>query len=140
MAARILRVAPPARHAAADPRPKKLGQGSPRFRFWFGASGRRYVHTIHPLLECPTLPEANYLLVRRHDDGTRTVLHIGHTTNPAPSLNLAHIRQKAATLGANEVHVHLLTATESQRRLIECDLRAAVFGTLGAEPDSTTLH
>ncbi len=37
----------------------------PRFQFWTGASGKRYVHTVYSLFDCPTLEDANYILVRR---------------------------------------------------------------------------
>jgi len=95
------------------------------FAFWSGASGRRYVHTVYTLIECPELPRANYLLVRR-DKAGRRVLRVGRLTHKAQSLNLAEIRHNGARLGANEVHVHLLGRTEEQRRQIELDLAAAL--------------
>lgn len=93
-----------------------------RFQFWRGASGKRYVHTIYSLLECPELPAGNFILVRRDADGRRTVLVIGRLAHQAPSLNLAEIRQKGAQMGANEVHVHLLAETTQQSQQVECDL------------------
>ncbi len=95
------------------------------FHFWSGASGKRYVHSVYDLFDCPEVPAANFLLVRRDGVGRRSVLAIGHLTNAAASLNLAEIRHRAARLGANEVHVHLLASTPQQRRGIELDLRAA---------------
>jgi len=94
-----------------------------RFHFWSGASGRRYVHTIYSLLECPPLPSGNYILVHRDAEGRRLVLAIGRVGNTAASLNLAEIRRRGAELGANEVHVHLLAPNAKQSRLIETDLR-----------------
>jgi len=112
--------------------------GSPaRVHFWTGASGQRYVHNVHGLIECPPLPRAVYLLVRREVDGTCTVLHIAASLSDAPTLNLARIRHRGATLGANEVHVHLLAASAEHCRTIACDLRAGLFGSLGAEPANT---
>ncbi|MCK9911347.1 hypothetical protein MXD81_19505, partial [Microbacteriaceae bacterium K1510] len=32
-----------------------------RFHFWTGASGKRYVHSVYELVECPPLPAANYV-------------------------------------------------------------------------------
>ena len=52
----------------------------------------------------------------------------------AATLNLAQVRQRGAQLGANEVHVHFLADTETQRRLVMCDLRAGQFGELSSEP------
>jgi hypothetical protein len=114
-----------AAHGIADPRPL------PRFRFWRGASGLFYVHTIHTLLACPELGPAVYMLVRRTPSGRRVVLHVGRVEADAPSLNLAEVRWLGATLGANEVQVHLIAAKPGERRLIELDLRAGLLGTLG---------
>lgn len=95
-----------------------------RFHFWSGASGRRYVHTIYSLVECPAIPPGNYVLVHRDDEGRRLVLAIGRVGNAAASLNLAEIRRRGAELGANEVHVHLLAPNAKLSRLIETDLRS----------------
>ena len=95
-----------------------------RFHFWSGASGRRYVHTIYSLLECPAIPAGNYILVHRDAEGRRLVLAVGRVSNAAASLNLAEIRRRGAELGANEVHVHLLAPSAKQSRLVESDLRA----------------
>ena len=106
------------------------------FHFWHGASGRRFIHTAHELIECPQLPACNYVLVRRLDDGSRIVMRVGKVEHEAPSLNLAHIRQRAARLGANEVHVHLLAETPAARARIESDLQAGQFAELVSEPTS----
>ena len=107
-----------------------------RVRTWRGASGQRYAHTVFRLLECPQLPRATYMLVERRDAGVRVVRHIGIATDHCPSLNLARIRQRGAELGINEVHVHLLAATDEARALVAYDLRAALFGSLSAGPVS----
>lgn len=96
---------------------------SSRFHFWSGASGKRYVHTIYDLLECPPLPPANYVLVRLAPGARRQILSIGRVRNACPSLNLAEIRQRGAELGADEVHVHLLADSPKLSRLVEFDLR-----------------
>ena len=95
-----------------------------RFQFWTGASGRRYVHTVYSLIECPALPAGNYVLVHRNAEGRRIVLAVGRVSNVTASLNLAEIRRRGAELGANEVHVHLLATNAKQSRLIETDLRS----------------
>jgi hypothetical protein len=94
-----------------------------RFHFWTGASGKRYVHTVYELVECPPLPAANYVLVRREANGRRQILSIGRVSDAAPSLNLAVIRRRGAELGADEVHVHLLADTAKLSKLVEFDLR-----------------
>ena len=108
-----------------------------RFEFWRGASKERYVHTIYDLYDCPDLPQANYMLVRRDADGSCKILRIGQTTSAYGSENLAIVRHSAAQLGANEVHVHLLPEAGKDRDLVELDLRAGQFGTLAAEPVAT---
>ncbi|MBI1649435.1 hypothetical protein [Hyphomicrobium sulfonivorans] len=95
------------------------------FHFWAGASGKRYVHHIYSLRECPALPAANYVLVRRHEDGRAEALAIGRVTHEADTLNLAEIRQRGAELAADEVHVHLLAPSNKISKLIEFDLRTA---------------
>lgn len=102
---------------------KGSAAGGDRFHFWTGASGKRYVHTIYDLLECPAVPAGNYVLVRRGPNGQRVVLAIGRVSSTARSLNLAEIRQRGAELGADEVHVHLLAETPKQTKLVEFDLR-----------------
>jgi hypothetical protein len=136
MAARILKIVP-VRHRTPTPEPVALGvpQDLPsRLHFWRGASAKRYVHTVYSLVECPPLPRAMYLLVRRDKDGQRKVLHVGRGRSDAPTLNLAQVRQRGAQLGANEVHVHFLADSETQRGLVMCDLRAGQFGELSSEP------
>ena len=109
-----------------------------RFQFWTGASGKRYVHTIYSLIECPAVPAGNFILVKRDSSGRRSVLSIGRTVHEAATLNLAEIRQRGATLGANEVHVHLLAETAKQMQLIEFDLKTGQLS--GALPAPAGLH
>ena len=100
------------------------------FHYWRGASGRRYLHSAYPLTECPEIPAANYVLVRRNDDGRRQALFAGRTRSEAGSLNLAFIRQTAARLGANEVHIHVMTDNLQERQAVERDLRLGLFSSL----------
>jgi hypothetical protein len=100
---------------------------SPRFHFWSGASGRRYVHTVYSVFDCPPLEDANYILVQRSDKSARTVLAIGRLFNQCAMLNLAEIRHHASVLGADEVHVHLLAASSQEAQAVEADLITAQF-------------
>ncbi len=128
MGARVIQLAEVrARRSAPKPEIATLDATSElndRFHFWSGASGRRYVHSVYDLVDCPEVPAANFLLVHRDETGRRSVLAIGHLIHSAASLNLAEIRFRGARLGANEVHVHLLAPSAQQRRLVELDLRA----------------
>lgn len=95
------------------------------FHYWRGASGRRYLHSVYSLVGCPALPQANFILVRRHEDGSREALAFGNTKADAMSLNLARLRHEGAKIGANEVHIHLLADTAQARSFVEADLTAA---------------
>jgi hypothetical protein len=135
MAAQILSLAHVAERSA--PPPAATGRArddAARCQLWRGASGRRYVHTVYSLIECPPVAQATYVLAHRASDGSCQALHIASGESDAATLNLACIRQRGATLGANEVHVHFLAGTAGQRRLVTCDLRAGLFGALSAEP------
>lgn len=98
-----------------------------RFHFWTGATGKRYVHTVYSLFDCPPMEQANYVLVRRGGQARRSVLAIGRLVNELPSINLAEIRQRGAMLGADEVHIHLLATSVHESQQVEVDLRTAQF-------------
>lgn len=100
-------------------------QSAHDFTFWRGATGSRYVHTVYPLLECPELPDANILLVRRHPSGRAEVVSIASVEHGVGCSNLAEIRRTAAELGATEVHVHFLAADGDERAMIVRDLSGA---------------
>jgi hypothetical protein len=80
---------------------------------------------VYSLIGCPALPKANYVLVRRYDDGRPVALVFGQTKDDAVSLNLAHLRHEGAKRGANEVHIHLLADTPEARDAVKADLIAA---------------
>lgn len=104
------------------------------YHYWLGASGSRYLHTVFPLLECPLIPKVNYILVRRGADGVRRPLEVGRTVFDADSLNLAHLRHRAARIGANEIHVHFLSATAGERAAVEADLATRQLGRTRQRP------
>jgi len=97
----------------------EVGEG---FHYWRGASGARYLHTVFALLDCPELPKANYILVHCNAEGARRALAIGQIVEDVNSLNLAHLRRRAALLGANEIHIHMLAETAMGRHAVETDL------------------
>ena len=103
------------------------------FHYWRGASGRRYLHSVYSLIGCPALPRANYILVRRDGDGTRSALVFGQTRDNNVTLNLAHLRHEGAKCGANEVHIHLLAEGADARASVEADLIAAHSQRLAAD-------
>lgn len=95
---------------------------------WHGVSGRIYQHIVYSLIDCPRIPEVNYVLARRGPDGARHVLKIGRTDHDAQTLNLARIRHEGALLGANEVHLYVMALTDTERAQIEFDLVARLDG------------
>ena len=50
-----------------------------RFWYWTGASGRKYIHSVYGLEDCPPLPGAIYVAVRR-EGPLRVVMGIGRFT------------------------------------------------------------
>ncbi len=101
-----------------------IGHG---FHYWQGLTGARYLHSVYTLQDCPELPQANFIIVRKLENGDAIPLSIGQTIADAASLNLAHIRRKAAQLGANEIHIHVMTDTRKQRDDVERDLVKGQF-------------
>jgi len=136
-ASRAARKAEPASVQAASLAAPQLTSS---FHFWSGASGRRYVHTVYNLVDCPEVPQGNFMLVHRDARGRRTILALGHLSHATASLNLAELRQRGARLGANEVHVHLLAENAHQRRVIELDLRAAANPEIADDRVAVTRH
>lgn len=95
---------------------------------WSGASGRTFVHTIYSLIGCPAPLAASYVLVHRSADGARRALAVDRTLGHVESLNLATIRERAAKLGANEVHLATGWNSESERAVAAFDIAAAHDG------------
>jgi len=92
---------------------------------WRGRSGRRYIVGVQPLNEAELLEvtDAVILAVRRDRDGTGTVIDAAMAAaEPAEQSRLRWLA-KAQSLGATELHIHRLAATEEDRRAIFEDLR-----------------
>ncbi len=106
------------------------------FHYWRGQSGRRYLHTVYSLIGCPALPRANYVLIRREEDGSCTPLSIGQTMSDAVSLNLAQLRHEGAKAGASEVHIHMLAGSDDARALVEHDLTRGQHDRVGLTVDA----
>jgi len=93
------------------------------FWYWYGTSGRRYIHSVYPVNCCPVLPGAVYLSVYRTADGRFEPLSI-ETASTVSQLSGTF----TPAAGADEVHVHLLASSTEEARIIRADLREAVFG------------
>jgi hypothetical protein len=100
--------------------PFKVKTGSdPRFWYWHGASGRKYIHSVYRPDACPPLPGAVYVAVKVIA-GMRVVLSIGRF----PPVLEGGARSRFD--GANEVHVHLLARNDGDADHIRRDLETAV--------------
>jgi hypothetical protein len=106
---------------------------------WQGASGVWYKHAVlklpGPLLAVP----ANYIAVRRGQDGTRRAIYVGETcdlSNAWQDHKTSGLLAEAFELGVNEVHVHFGGRTKAERSAIEADLRSAQQAPLAREPAS----
>lgn len=96
-----------------------------QYVFWAGRSGRSYAHNAYTAVPDWT-QAANYILVRRNADGGCSPLYIGETDDMSRRWK-EHLRSglvdRARGHGANELHLHFLTETRSQRLNAETDLR-----------------
>jgi hypothetical protein len=95
-----------------------------RFWYWTGASGRKYIHSVFALDDCPPLPGAIYVGVRR-EGPLRLVMGIGRFTpfwdGPMGGRDLASLRRQ----GVDEIHVHLLAKSPEVAEVILEDLLQA---------------
>jgi hypothetical protein len=90
---------------------------------WQGASLAWYFHSIREFAETTAIGTANYIMVRRELDGRRTALYIGQSGNLGERLPNHEKFAEARRLGANELHIHFLANSASDRFSIETDLR-----------------
>ena len=104
---------------------------------WQGASGVWYKHAVvnlaGPLLAVP----ANYIAVRRGQDGTRLAIHIGETEDLGRSWRdhaSSGLLADALELGVNEVHLYFGGRDKAERSAIETDLRSAQCAPLDDRP------
>jgi hypothetical protein len=95
-----------------------------RFWYWTGASGRKYIHSVYGLDDCPPLPGAIYVAVRR-EGPLRLVLGIGRFLpfwdGPLGGRDVACLRRQ----GVDEIHVHLLAKSPAVAEAILEDLLQA---------------
>lgn len=94
--------------------------------FWEGASGRQYVHSVYDLRKCPELPPVSYVFVHRSHEGICRAIKAGQADSPAHTQNRRLILAAGRHLGANEVHIHYLGGTRSERAIIAFDIESAI--------------
>ncbi len=94
---------------------------SDRFWFWTGLSGKRYIHSVYSSENCPPLPGAIYVVVRRLESDNRVPVRMGRFSPlwdfPLPvDVNDSDY----------EIHVHLLAGDENRTARVYDDLAAAL--------------
>lgn len=98
---------------------------SSRFCSWIGRSGRRYVFSVYPALECPTFHDAVLLAVIRDMTGRRRVVSVRDTGGlPEPAVATAQRELRAFGPGL-EFHLHLLATSAAERAATLADLAGA---------------
>jgi hypothetical protein len=93
-----------------------------RYRFWRGASGRRFMFSVYASDACPAYDRAVLVGAAVEPDGARRILFIADTgAFPEPVLD----RARAALAKARskvELHVHLLAESPRERMAVIDDL------------------
>ncbi len=84
-----------------------------RFWYWYGASGRRYIHSVYEMDSAPLLPGAVYIAARRINERTCQALACG-TITPADIADAARFFAMLRSAGAEELHVHLLASCPNE--------------------------
>jgi hypothetical protein len=98
---------------------------SSRFCSWIGLSGRRYVFSVYPALECPAFSDAVLLAVIRDMTGQRRVISV-RETGPFPEPVLENAQREHRAFGPGlEFHLHLLATSPLERAATVADLAIA---------------
>jgi hypothetical protein len=110
---------------ADDGQLASLADGSlaAHFRYWRGASGRRYVFSVYDKVSCPAYDHAVLIAVTKEASGRRRIAFIADTGS-LPELVLAEAIRVAGE-GAVELHTHLLAASTVERAEVVADLTDA---------------
>ena len=92
-----------------------------RFWYWRGASGRTTIHSVYELDNCPPVPGAVFVAVKRCGP-LRVALKAGRLPALWSLTRIEALRE----LGASEIHVHLLAADSAAADTVAADLAAAL--------------
>lgn len=96
-----------------------------RFWYWRGVSGKKYIHSVYAVEDCPPLPGAIYVAVRRQGN-LRTVMALGRFMPFWDNVVTGRSLDKLHAAGVNEIHVHLLAKSPDQCESILADLGCVV--------------
>lgn len=95
-----------------------------RFWYWSGASGRKYIHSVYGIEDCPPLPGAIYVSVKRKGS-LRIAVAVGRFQPFWDHVVGAREARRFTSLGVDELHVHLLGKTPAQTEAVFMDLQEA---------------
>lgn len=95
-----------------------------QFRYWSGASGRRYLTRVMDLDQAGDFGGAPLVLAAIDESGGREAVWVGL----AGEAGFDAAIHAARAVGACEAHVHLLAESSDDRRSVAGDIQAAVFG------------
>lgn len=98
-----------------------------RFWYWRGASGKKYIHSVYAVEDCPPLPGAIYVAVRRQGN-LRTVMGVGRFMPFWDNVVTGRSLDRLHASGVNEIHVHLLAKSADQCGGILVDLEQSMMG------------
>jgi hypothetical protein len=96
-----------------------------QFWYWHGVSGRKYIHSVYDPANCPPLPGAVYVAVKRLGN-TRTAVAVGRFNTVLDKSRQAEERLRLFRLGTDEIHVHLLAKSSEHADAIYQDLCAVM--------------
>jgi hypothetical protein len=95
-----------------------------RFWYWSGASGQKYIHSVYRIEDCPPLPGAIYVAVKRKGS-LRVAVAVGRFQPFWDHVVGAREARRFASLGVDELHVHLLGKTPAQIEAVFSDIQEA---------------
>jgi hypothetical protein len=96
-----------------------------RFFYWQGSSGLKYIHSVYDVDACPPLPGAIYVAVKR-SGALRIAMTVGRFAAFWDKTLDGDDLQRLETMGADEVHVHLLAKSSEIAESIKTDLASAL--------------
>ena len=106
--------------------PSSLPGFRDRFWYWNGASGRKYIHSIYSLSDCPPLPGAVYVTVQKTADGGRKPLEVGRFGDNWDYVEALIADQRCGLVSIDEIHVHLLADSEENADEVLNDLEGTI--------------
>ena len=105
----------------------RLDEADNCFWYWYGLSGRRYIHNVYDIDLCPPLPGAVYLAVRKCDEKVSDVIDCGLLPD-VPGMAMRELFRAVKAAGATHIHAHLLASSPAEAQAICDDIRKLLAG------------